>query len=272
MNEKFNEWLKDKKLGTPSDDAMQEEDVVGFLNNMKGFLFPGYVEHVNILSDYLDEKVDAIQYYLHKLLRAVERITGKALKCSNMIDCFFNHLPDVDELIKTDLEALYDGDPAASSTSEIVLTYPGLTAIFTYRIAHVLYELQVPILPRALTEYAHSKTGIDIHPGAKIDSYFFIDHGTGIVIGETCEIGKHVKLYQGVTLGALSLRAGQKLSGSKRHPTIKDHVTIYSGASIFGGETVIGENTTLGSNVFITSSVEPNMTVTILGEKKHKEA
>lgn len=272
MNDTFNTWLSQKKKGNLSDDALQQEDVVGFLNNMKGLLFPGYVEHVNILSDYLDEKMDAIRYFLHKLLRAVERISGEALVCQDMINCFFNHIPEVDTLIQSDLKALFDGDPAAKSTSEIILTYPGLTAIFTYRIAHVLYELEVPILPRALTEYAHSITGIDIHPGAKIDAYFFIDHGTGIVIGETCEIGKHVKLYQGVTLGALSLREGQKLSGSKRHPTIKDNVTIYSGASIFGGETIIGENTTLGSNVFITSSVEANMTVTILGEKKHKEA
>ena len=188
-----------------------------------------------------------------------------------MIDCFFSFIPEIDSYLQTDLQALFDGDPAAKTKSEIILTYPGLTAIFTYRIAHVLYKLEVPILPRALTEYAHSKTGIDIHPGAEIDSYFFIDHGTGIVIGETSIIGKHVKLYQGVTLGALSLREGQKLSGTQRHPTVKDNVTIYSGASVLGGETIIGENTTLGSNVFITTSVEPNMTVTILGEKKHKE-
>ena len=271
MNDKFENWLKAKKMGAITDDALQEDDVVGFLDNMKGLLFPGYVEHVNILSDYIDEKIDAIRYFLHKLLRAVERITKKALLCENMIDCFFSFIPEIDSYLQTDLQALFDGDPAAKTKSEIILTYPGLTAIFTYRIAHVLYKLEVPILPRALTEYAHSKTGIDIHPGAEIDSYFFIDHGTGIVIGETSIIGKHVKIYQGVTLGALSLREGQKLSGTKRHPTVKDNVTIYSGASVLGGETIIGENTTLGSNVFITTSVEPNMTVTILGEKKHKE-
>lgn len=271
MKEIFTNWLDSKRNLSPADDALEQKDVIGFLDNMKGLLFPGYVEHVNILSDYLDEKVDAIRYYLHKLLRAVERINKKPLVCNKMIDCFFNDIPAIDELLKTDLKAIFDGDPAAKSDSEIILTYPGFMAIFTYRIAHVLYEHQVPILPRAISEYAHSITGIDIHPGAKIDSYFFIDHGTGIVIGETCEIGKHVKLYQGVTLGALSLRKGQELAGSKRHPTIKDNVTIYSGASIFGGNTVVGENVTLGSNVFITSSVEPNMTVTILGEKKHKE-
>jgi serine O-acetyltransferase len=270
MDTNFEKWLKAKKNIEISDDALQEEDVIDFLDNLKGFLFPGYVEHVNILSDYMDEKMDAILYYLHELLRAVERNTKKSLSCENMIDCFFNHIPEVDQLIQTDLEALFDGDPAAKTKSEIILTYPGITAIFIYRIAHVLYELEVQILPRALTEYAHGKTGIDIHPDAKIDAYFFIDHGTGIVIGETSIIGKHVKLYQGVTLGALPLREGQKLSGTKIHPTVKDNVTIYSGASVFGGETIIGENTTLGSNVFITSSVEPNMTVTMLGEKKHK--
>ena len=271
MDEKFNQWLKNKKEGHLADDALEQKDLIGFLDNMKGLIFPGYVEHVNILSDYLDEKIDAIRYYLHKLLRAVERINRRPLLCSKEIDCFFNEIPEIDRLLKTDLKAIYDGDPAASSDSEIILTYPGFNAIFTYRIAHILYEHEVPILPRALSEYAHSITGIDIHPGAKINSSFFIDHGTGIVIGETCEIGRHVRLYQGVTLGALSLRKGQALKGTKRHPTIKDNVTIYSGASIFGGETVIGENVTLGSNVFIISSVEPNMTVTILGEKKHKE-
>ena len=137
-----------------------------------------------------------------------------------------------------------------------------------HRIAHALHLLGIPILPRALSEYAHSKTGIDIHPASTIGKYFFIDHGTGIVIGETCVIGEHVKIYQGVTLGALSLREGQKLKGTKRHPTIMDNVTIYSGASIFGGETIIGENTTIGSSAFITSSVESNMIVTIQGQKK----
>ena len=156
MNDKFENWLKAKKMGAITDDALQEEDVVGFLDNMKGLLFPGYVEHVNILSDYIDEKIDAIRYFLHKLLRAVERITKKALLCENMIDCFFSFIPEIDSLLQTDLQALFDGDPAAKTKSEIILTYPGLTAIFTYRIAHVLYKLEVPILPRALTEYAHS--------------------------------------------------------------------------------------------------------------------
>ena len=241
--------------------------IIGFLDNMKGFLFPGYVEHVNILSDYMDEKMDAIRYYLHKLLRAVERITKKSLLCENMIDCFFNHIPEVDELIQTDLQALFDGDPAAKTKSEIILTYPGLTAIFIYRIAHVLYNLEVPILPRALTEYAHSKTGIDIHPGAKIDAYFFIDHGTGIVIGETTVIGNNVKIYQGVTLGALSTRGGQSLKNKKRHPTIEDNVTIYSGASILGGDTVVEKGSVIGGNAFITKTVPEGAKVSIKNQE-----
>ena len=146
--------------------------------------------------------------------------------------------------------------------AEIIFAYPGLFAIMVYRLAHELYLMEVPMLPRIMTEYAHSITGIDIHPGVKIGKNFFIDHGTGIVIGETAVIGDNVKIYQGVTLGALSTRGGQKLRGKRRHPTISDNVTIYAGASILGGDTVIGENCTIGSNVFITSSVAPDTTVT----------
>jgi len=153
------------------------------------------------------------------------------------------------------LEAAYDGDPAAFNKPEIIFSYPGLYAIMVNRIAHELYLLNVPLLPRIMTEYAHTKTGIDIHPGATLGKYFFIDHGTGIVIGETTEIGDNVKIYQGVTLGALSTRDGQKLHGKKRHPTIEDNVTIYAGASILGGNTVIGHDTVIGGNAFITTSI-----------------
>ena len=146
---------------------------------------------------------------------------------------------------------------------EIILAYPGLVAITVYRLAHELYKLQVPVLPRLMTEYAHSETGIDIHPGATIDKYFFIDHGTGIVIGETSVIGKNVKIYQGVTIGALSTRGGQKLSGKKRHPTIGNNVTIYAEASILGGDTVIGDNSVIGGNTFITSSVPADTRVSV---------
>ncbi|MBB5183021.1 serine O-acetyltransferase [Catenisphaera adipataccumulans] len=176
---------------------------------------------------------------------------------------FFERIPEMRTYIDTDVQATYDGDPAASGKDEIVLSYPGLLAVTIYRMAHVLFELKVPLIPRMMTEYAHSQTGIDINPGARIGKYFMIDHGTGIVIGATTEIGDHVKVYQGVTLGALSTSAGQKLHGVKRHPTIEDYVTIYSGASVLGGKTVIGNHSIIGSNVFVTSSIKPNSRVTI---------
>ena len=165
-------------------------------------------------------------------------------------------------LVQTDLQASYDGDPAASGKEEIIFSYPGLFAITVYRLAHVLYQLGVPMIPRIMTEHAHSVTGIDIHPGATIGEYFFIDHGTGIVIGETTVIGSRVKIYQGVTLGALSTRGGQNLRGKRRHPTIEDNVTIYAGASILGGDTVIGRDSVVGSNAFITESIGAGTRVT----------
>ena len=176
---------------------------------------------------------------------------------------FFKKIPMIREYIETDLLATLDGDPAAANFDEVILAYPGLMAITVYRIAHELYLLKVPILPRLMTEYAHSETGIDIHPGATVGKYFFIDHGTGIVVGETSIIGSNVKIYQGVTIGALSTRGGQKLSGKKRHPTICDNVTIYAGASILGGETVIGENAVIGGNAFITRSIDTNTRVSM---------
>lgn len=178
---------------------------------------------------------------------------------------FFEQLPRIQKLLLKDVQAGYDGDPAASSKEEIIFSYPGLLAIFVYRIAHELYIRKVPFIPRIMTEYAHGKTGIDIHSGAVIGESFFIDHGTGIVIGETTEIGNNVKLYQGVTLGGLSTRGGQKLSGVKRHPTIEDNVTIYAGATILGGETIIGKNSVIGGNTFITSSVPENSRVSFKG-------
>ena len=166
-----------------------------------------------------------------------------------------NQIPRLREYIDTDMQAAFEGDPAASGTDEIVLCYPGLYASTLNRIAHELFVLDVPLIPRMITEIAHDRTGIDIHPGAQIGKYFFIDHGTGVVIGSTTIIGDHVKIYQGVTLGALSTRKGQALKGKKRHPTIEDNVTIYAGASILGGGTVVGRNSVIGSNAFITKSV-----------------
>ncbi len=175
-------------------------------------------------------------------------------------------LDDVKKSLNDDLDAAYEGDPAAKSKEEIIISYPGFYAITVYRIAHMLYEKGIPLLPRLLSEYAHGSTGIDIHPGAKIGKHFFIDHGTGVVIGETAEVGEYVRLYQGVTLGALSLEHVDAIRGKKRHPTVLNHVTIYANASILGGDTVIGNNVTIGGNVYITFSVPDNKIVKLMKE------
>ena len=180
---------------------------------------------------------------------------------------FFRAIPEVRAIAQTDVEAFFDGDPAAFSVDEIIFCYPGLYAITVYRLAHVLYTLGIPMLPRIMTEHAHSITGIDLNPGATVGKYFFIDHGTGIVVGETTVIGDHVKIYQGVTLGALTTRGGQNLRGKKRHPTIEDNVTIYAGASILGGGTVIGRDSVIGSNVFITHSIPACTTVSVKSQE-----
>lgn len=172
---------------------------------------------------------------------------------------FFEQLPQLYQVLNTDIQAIFNGDPAARSEFEVIRTYPGFFAISLYRLAHRLYVSDVPLIPRILTEYGHSKTGIDIHPAAVIGEYFYIDHGTGIVIGESCSIGSHVKLYQGVTLGALSV--DKSMAFTKRHPTVEDNVVIYSGATILGGETVIGNNSIIGGNVWLTKSLPPNSRV-----------
>ena len=177
---------------------------------------------------------------------------------------FLERLPEVRKMLATDVQAAYDGDPACKSLDEVIFCYPGLEAITVYRLAHVLYELDIPFIPRMMTEWAHSRTGIDIHPGAKIGEHFFIDHGTGVVIGETTEIGQHVKLYQGVTLGALSFATdgdGNLVRGTKRHPTLEDRVVVYANATILGGETIVGHDSVVGSSVWLTQSVAPFTTV-----------
>jgi serine O-acetyltransferase len=175
-------------------------------------------------------------------------------------DAFLREIPVIRALLTTDVQAAYDGDPAATSTAEIILAYPAIIAITIYRYAHALQALRVPMMPRIMTEHAHRLTGIDIHPGATIGPSFFIDHGTGVVIGETCEIGAHVKIYQGVTLGALSFpkdARGRLIRGEKRHPTVRDHVTVYANATVLGADTVLGEGAVVGGSVFLTRSVEP---------------
>jgi serine O-acetyltransferase len=181
-------------------------------------------------------------------------------RADQILDEFIASLPDVRKILWTDIDAAYEGDPAAKSYEEIILAYPSLEAISIYRMAHLLYN-KVPLLPRIMTEWAHSRTGIDIHPGAEIGSHFFIDHGTGVVVGETTKIGSHVKIYQGVSFIAKSLAAGQALRGKKRHPTLEDGVCIYAGTTVMGGDTVIGADSTIGANVFLTRSVPPRSLV-----------
>lgn len=185
-------------------------------------------------------------------------------KANEAVMKLVNALPDIRETLHSDIEAAYNGDPAAISKEEILLSYPSVEAISIHRIAHLLYELEIPLIPRIMSEIAHQKTGIDIHPGAKLGESFFIDHGTGVVIGETCTIGKNVKIYQGVTLGAKSFpldENGNPIKGVKRHPDIGDNVVIYAGATILGGDTVIGHDSVIGGNVWLTHSVPPNSNV-----------
>lgn len=253
-----------------------KQKVYELIKELFGVIYPGYFQErcyktfnpksnlAVIIEDvfyHLDEQVYLALDFCRK--RGTMTDDERRQESYRICKAFFDGIPKIREYIETDLKAAYDGDPAAGCLEEIILAYPGLMASTVYRIAHELYLQQVPVLPRLMTEYAHSKTGIDIHPGATIDKFFFIDHGTGIVIGETAIIGKNVKIYQGVTIGALSTRGGQKLSGKKRHPTICDNVTIYAGASILGGDTVIGENAVIGGNAFITRSVDANTRVSI---------
>ena len=199
-----------------------------------------------------------------QLLEVLRRVYQEPPKYEDVADALFAKLPAIRETLETDIQAGYEGDPAATCPEEVMLAYPAFEAISIFRIAHELYLLKVPMLPRMMTEYAHSLTGIDIHPGATIGPYFFIDHGTGVVVGETTVIGEHVKLYQGVTLGAKSFAVqadGTLVKGNKRHPNIGSNVVIYAGATILGGDTYIGDNCVIGGNVWLTHSVEPGKRV-----------
>jgi serine O-acetyltransferase len=207
----------------------------------------------------LRSEVPAVAEALEALLQQVELPLG--ISASKVTLQFVERLPAIRALLAQDVEAAYDGDPAASSLQEIVLAYPAIRALSVHRIAHELQTLRVPLLPRIMSEYAHDRTGIDIHPGARIGRRFFIDHGTGVVIGETAEVGDRVRIYQGVTLGAATLRDTSTLRGQKRHPTVEDDVTIYSGTTILGGETVIGAGSVIGGNVWLTESVPPGSQV-----------
>ena len=242
--------------------------IIDIIDKLRRIVFPGYfLEKTYRIYNAKHNLSMLIEDVMFNLNQQIALVLQDDQKSQEICLEFFRSIPKVRALVQTDLQAAYDGDPAASGKEEIVYSYPGLFAITVYRLAHVLQVLGVPMIPRIMTEYAHSVTGIDIHPGATIGEHFFIDHGTGIVVGETTVIGNGVKIYQGVTLGALSTRGGQSLRGKQRHPTIEDNVTIYAGASILGGSTVIGQNSVIGSNAFITESIAPNTTVTIKNQE-----
>ncbi|MBQ1585684.1 MAG: serine acetyltransferase [Ruminococcus sp.] len=254
--------------------------VIDILEKLRIVIYPGYYRNRNYRTYTVRNNISILlEDIIYNIIKQTSIVLKYAPEYSDADDQtiakaseeitfrFLDTIPKIREYIETDIQAAYDGDPAAYNKDEIICTYPGLFAIFTSRVAHELFLLGVPMIPRIMTEHAHSLTGIDIHPGTTIGKYFFIDHGTGIVIGETTEIGNNVKIYQGVTLGALSTRGGQNLRGKKRHPTICDNVTIYSGASILGGETVVGKNVVVGGNAFITTSIPEGAKVSVKSQE-----
>jgi serine O-acetyltransferase len=257
------------------------EAVIGIVEDLKEIIYPGYRRREGLhlgnvtyhVGDLIESLHDKLTTQIGRALRHEAGATRRP-ECDNDADYealgqakaidFLDQIPALRKMLALDVQAAYEGDPAVNGPDEVIFCYPGLEAVTVYRIAHALYELDAPLIPRMMTEWAHSKTGIDIHPGARIGHHFFIDHGTGVVIGQTCEIGDHVKLYQGVTLGALSFPTdadGQIVRGHKRHPTIEDRVVIYANATILGGNTVIGHDSVIGSNVWLTRSVPPRTTV-----------
>lgn len=276
----------DEDLGKITERILSSYETGGGMNNIDGtnlpskralasicedllqIIFPGFHDQEPIHSSHLRRVTH------HRLFTIAERLGEEVCKSLRLgePDCpqararelvmmFLESLPHVRELLRTDVQAAFDGDPAAGSLDEIILAYPYLEAMAIQRSAHMLYCHKIPIIPRMMTEWAHSRTGIDIHPGAHILSHFFIDHGTGVVVGETSVIGAHVKMYQGVSLVGRSLAGGQALKGIRRHPTVEDNVTIYAGTTIMGGDTVIGAGSTIGANVFLTHSVPPRSLV-----------
>lgn len=246
--------------------------IISILEDLRKLTFPGFFSSENMAyvskENFAGSTLAVIYEKLFKQVKVALSYEDKTRDFESVhhtaeqltVD-FIRQIPDIQDMILKDVDAEFSGDPAAKNQEDIILSYPGLYAIFVYRYAHVLYRMQVPYIPRIMTEYAHGRTGIDINPGAQIGDYFCIDHGTGIVIGETTKIGSHVKIYQGVTLGALSTRKGQELSGVKRHPTIEDNVVIYANTTILGGETVVGENAVVAGNTFVTKSIPANTKV-----------
>ena len=255
------------------------DEIITATHELTEILYPGYRRreglHLGNIGYYVGDLVDRLHDRLTTQIgRALRHEAVGHNDCETAEDFealgqaktlqFLDQLAELRSTLATDVQAAFDGDPACRNSDEVIFCYPGLQAVTVYRLAHLLHEQNIPFIPRMMTEWAHSRTGIDIHPGATIGNYFFIDHGTGVVIGETCEIGEHVKLYQGVTLGALSFATdadGQLVRGQKRHPTIEDGVVVYANATILGGRTVVGHDSVIGSNVWLTSSVAPRTTV-----------
>ncbi len=276
----------DKDLTKITEQILSSYRVGGGMNNIDGsnlpskraiaticedllqIIFPGFHDQEPIHSAHLRRVTS------HRIYSIAERLkeeTCKSLRlrepgcpeanAERLVFQFLDQIPAVRELLRSDVEAAHQGDPAASSLDEVILAYPFIETIAIQRLAHVLYDLCTPLIPRMMTEWAHARTGIDIHPGAQIGSHFFIDHGTGVVIGETSILGAHVKMYQGVSLIGRSLAGGQALRGTKRHPTVEERVTLYAGSTVMGGDTVVGAGTTIGANVFLTHSVPPRSLV-----------
>lgn len=246
-------------------ELIDKNEVIDIIKDTRDILFPFFFDNMEEYNptELLKKLKERLMAQILIALRSrsdendEEEISEEAEKICQQ---YIIKLPEIQKMLLHDVEAAFEGDPAAVSYEEIIYSYPGFWATMVYRIAHILYG-KVPMLPRIMTEYVHSRTGIDISPGAEIDEYFFIDHGTGVVIGETATIGKHVKIYQGVALGAISTYDGRRLKDKKRHPTIEDNVVIYSGASVLGGNTIIGENSVIGGNAFVTKSVQPGTKV-----------
>ena len=281
LNDIISDLLKDydddRNINRVDNFSQPDTDAIKrIITNLFKIVYPGYFREKDYKyynqSSRLTVLIEDVSYNLNKQLVMALRQKSEYAETdfnelseisAQIVAEFLKKIPKVREYLATDVDAFFAGDPAAFNHNEIVLSYPGLYAVTVARLAHELYLLDVPLIPRIMTEHAHSLTGIDIHPGATIGRHFFIDHGTGIVIGETTVIGDNVKIYQGVTLGGLSTRGGQSLRGKRRHPTIEDNVTIYAGASILGGNTVIGAGSTIGSNAFITYSLKPGTKVSI---------
>jgi serine O-acetyltransferase len=294
----------DKDLGKITEAILVSYETGGGINHIDGANLPSKLALVSICEDLLQllfpgfhdrEPIHSIhlrRVTSHRVYAIADRMKEEICKslrlgepgcpeaqAEKLLFEFLDRLPAVRALLQTDVQEAFDGDPAASTMDEVILAYPYIEAVAIQRMAHELYSLGLPLIPRIMTEWAHSRTGIDIHPGAKIGSHFFIDHGTGVVIGETAELGAHVKLYQGVALIARSLAGGQALRGKKRHPTLEDRVTIYAGTTVMGGDTVVGAGSTIGANVFVTHSIPARSLVfyeerqlTILAKDRRNQA